>query len=289
MRRTFLVAAIFTLALAQASAQSTQRQTECGTAIDSALNLSGFNDAARAMPEQVREQIDQQMRSNEGMPPETRKQLAGIAMRTFYAPGIVRSVKQNLMKDCDLGMLQSTIHELQSVTAQRIRQQEALSMTPDGQKGVNAFYADLEANPPAASRMALLERMDRSLAITDSTLDMILAISKGMVTGFGGKWGEPAEVEAMKLEYRRSIHNAMIANQLFTYRNISDEDLGRYVSIYETPAVHKFSDQLQQSMLQTMVERSEAMAREFHKYLGNNLPPGNSPAKEGAGIAAPKK
>ena len=258
----------------------------CGPVLEKALELSGFNDAAKAMPEQVRQQIDQQMRNNEGMPEKDRTTLASLAMTAFATPKIIGSVRESFNRSCDVPMLQSTVKELQSETAQKIRQQEAMSMSPAKQQELRVFYERLATNPPEASRVALLERMDKSLAITDSTLDMILAISKGMVVGFGGKWGQPAEVEAMKLEYRPSIHKAMIANQLFTYRNVSDEDMGKYVAIYETPAVHKFSDQLQKSMLQAMAERSEVMGREFHNYLDKK--PGQGVKKAAPANTAPK-
>jgi len=293
LKRASSVIAILVVACASAMAQRMPAiPNECSPMLDRALELSGFNDAARAMPEQVQRQIEEEMQSDEEMPAETRAKLAGIARGAFAAPAIVLSVKRNLMKDCDVPMLQSAVEELQSRIARRIREEEALSLTPEAQKQVREFYANLKTNPPAASRIAVLERMDKSLSITDSTLDMILAISKGLVAGFGGKWGAPVEVDAMKQQYRESIHNAMIANQLFTYRNVSDEDLGNYVLIYETPSVHKFSGQLQQSMLQAMLERSEAMAREFRTYLAKKPSPApktGAPRRTAPRKAAPKQ
>ena len=90
----------------------------------------------------------------------------------------------------------------------------------------------------------------------------------------------------MKEQYRPQIHNSMIANQLFTYRNLTDDELDKYITIYETPEMRRLTEQLSNGMTEVFSERMQLMAKDFRKYLDEN-PPAKEPAPA-AKAPAPK-
>lgn len=266
--------------------------TECSPALDSALELSGFRDSVQSMPEMVQQQMEMQAQKQVHMPDDVKVKLIGLVTDAFSEDKIMSSIKRKFVAQCDAAMLQSAVKQLQGTTAQKIRQQEALAMTKEGQKDAPEYFRTLLKTAPDQTRVALLERMDKDLAITDSTLDMMMAMSSGLAAGFGGPASSSAEIDGLKAQYRPQIHNSMIANQLFTYRNLSDKELEQYVAMYETPAMQNFSMHLSKGMTEVFSEQMQTMAKEFKKFLDENpalLQKDDDPVKSDPNEAAPDK
>jgi hypothetical protein len=95
----------------------------------------------------------------------------------------------------------------------------------------------------------LIQRMDATLGIIQSMLDIPLACVRGMAAALGGL---PADGSAESVlgskKMSDTMDNAVLVNLLFTYRAASEQDLTTCIELYETPAFSRFKDRLQKPL-----------------------------------------
>jgi hypothetical protein len=248
-------------------AQSPQPKSACEPLVDRALEVSGFNDSIRSLPAQVDEQLRQKIQNDNELSAAAKKKFAAMLQKNTAPQKIALSVKQNFLANCDPAMLEGALAQFQSATVQEMRKRESFAMSAAGRQQMQAYLATLESRPPAQSRLDLLERMDASLRVTDSMLEMVMNMSEAMATGFHQPWGTEAEVAQMKAQYRPTLHNAIIANELFTYREVSDQQLEAYVAMNEKGPMHDFCQRLSTYQQQALMEWSQNLGREIRKLI----------------------
>jgi hypothetical protein len=56
------------------------------------------------------------------------------------------------------------------------------------------------------------------------------------------------------------IRSGQIISALFTYRDVSDEDLKQYVAMYENPAMQQFTKTFESAFVDAMSRQSQSVA-----------------------------
>ena len=183
MRSAKWIVAMLLLAGVSLTAQESKpskQSADCGDSLDSALELSGFNDSVKSMPVMVRQQVRQQAKLNKDLPDAAKEKLISLVTAAFDEEKIIESMKHKLSADCNPEMLNAAVVRLQGPLAQKARQQEAIAMTEEGQRAAPEYFRSLQKNAPDPDRVTLLERMDKDLNITDTTLNMVVAMTAGL-------------------------------------------------------------------------------------------------------------
>jgi len=195
------------------------------------------------------------------------KQKFQTAMTQAFLPAkIGRDLKQEFLQPCDPGMLRSVIAGLTNPLEEKMRKLEAFAESPAARQEGEAYAHTLAQHPPPRDRVALMLRMDSSLGITQSTMDITLASARGIAVAFGGL---PADGSAALQSKQTSdqMHGAVLVNLLFTYRDVSDQDLTSYIELYETPAFITFTDRLEKALVACIQRQSEALGQEIKKMI----------------------
>jgi hypothetical protein len=244
---------------------------ECSGMVARAFEVAGVNDQIAAIPAQIQSQFSTQLQhdanQNDAKMSDADKQKFQAAMTQAFLPGkIDRDLKQEFLAPCDAGMLRSVIAGLTNPLEEKMRKLEAFAESPAAREEGEAYAHSLAQHPPPRDRVALMLRMDSSLGITKSTMDITLASARGIAVAFGGL---PADGTATLQSKQTSdaMHGAVLVNLLFTYRDVSDQDLTSYIELYETPAFISFNDRLEKALVACIQRQSEALGQEIKKMI----------------------
>jgi hypothetical protein len=183
---------------------------------------------------------------------------ASLVAQRFNADMLRGNMHQSLTRD--LGQPQAAIllSWLRSPLSQRIVALEGASSTADGLAGLAGFINQLPSAPPAPTRLALIHRLERAGEVTDSSATVAVAAVAALrrimaplvPPSLLGRLGldEQTAGPAIDEGYRLRIMTSL----LFTYRDLSDAELARYVTVLESPTGRWFTQVVRTAFLASL-------------------------------------
>jgi hypothetical protein len=193
--------------------------------------------------------IELQIANEAGIPDSMRPTLARAA-RDAYAPESLRGVAlSHLRPKLATGPLDAVMKWLSSERGRRITQLEETASTLEAQAKLATFAATLQASPPRPERVALIQRLDAATRSTDLATDVALriaaAVARGLLAAQPISTPTPdldAILEAQRPQMRAGMQSSVLVTYLFTYRELSDADLGAYVAFMESGPGQWYND-----------------------------------------------
>lgn len=258
---TLLVAANIPLLLEAQQAPA----GECSGLVARVFEVAGVNDEVAAIPGQIQSQFTAQFQSDAKMSDAQKQKFAATMANAFLPEKIDRELKQEFYQSCDVEMLRAVTAGLTTPLGVRMRALEASAQNPKSRQQGEEYARTLAQHPPPRDRVALMLRMDSSLGITKSALDMNLASVRGVAAAFGGLPDGSMESALGSKKVSDNMHGAVLVNLLFTYRDVSDQDLTSYIELYETPPFRRFTDTLEKAFLAVIGRQSDKLGQEIKK------------------------
>ncbi len=240
---------------------------ECSGLVSRVFEVAGVNDEVSAIPAQIQTQLSAQFQSDTKISEADKQKLAATITQAFLPQKIDSQLKQEFFKTCDMDMLRSVVAGLTTPLGVRMRALEAATENPKSRQQGEEYAQTLRQHPPSRDRVALILRMDDSLGITKSALDMNLASARGIAAAFGLPAGGSVESALGSKQVSDNMHGAVLVNLLFTYRDVGDQDLTSYIELYETPAFKRFNDTLKKAFLAAVAQQSDELGQEIKKIV----------------------
>jgi hypothetical protein len=145
---------------------------------------------------------------------------------------------------------------------------------PSKQKEKQDFFAGFTNNPPSKDKIQSLLRLNSAINASEMTVklleNMILAMAKG-ANQAQLKDKQISDEEILKNlknglpeNFSQQILNHLVAAWLFTYKDVNDENLNKYIQTWESPSGKYFS----KSTLEALDYMFSKMGEEVGKSLG---------------------
>lgn len=172
---------------------------------------------------------------------------ASIVARTFSAEILRSNMHESLAQHLAQERTSVLLAWLRSPLSQRIVALESAPPSADRERELADFINQLPSRPPTPARLSLIQRLERAGEVTDSSAVVAAAAvaalrrtmapfaAPGVMTQSGVD-GQQAGT-AIDENYRFRIMTSL----LFTYRDLRDAELGRYVSVLESPTGRWFT------------------------------------------------
>ena len=189
------------------------------------------------------------------------------AMSEGFASERIYRVAEETFRERASGMrLGSALEWLRSPFARRMERAEF-----NGSRGsLEGYIAELESAPPSGERVELLLRLDRASGTSDAAVEMQAAMMKALLQGMylseqagpAGQAGPGAEdaidqaVERARPKLARKTRNRIQLSLHFMYRDVSDDELGRYLAYLESEDGEWLSGVLLKSLFAAMEEEA---------------------------------
>jgi hypothetical protein len=232
-------------------------------ALDNLLGHSGLKVQLESLSAGVRVQF---LRGRGRLSGEDRVTIDRIVSERFAAETLYARIEREFERNFDGAKLAEALEWYGSPLGKRITGLELAALV------VGAQAADLENIGPSSRRLELLQRLDVGGGASETTVDVTMVIVRNMVRAFQPVLPAVARLSRGQLEDKiaqaRSrtldqIRQACLLTMLFAYRELSDEELDRYVQFVESESGQWYMNLMNSALLTAVDRAAEATAAEL--------------------------
>lgn len=214
--------------------------TERDTKINAIMSETGFDKLMDHVPQFAQNTLKQ---SSGALEPKVNSALSQAFSQSFASAAVRKDVLALIQAHYDSKQAAAYLQRLQSPLAKKIAELERATNAAENRAEFNAFAATLKTKPASPARLKQIERLDKATRITDFGVDMQAAFFKAVFTAVNPVMEEEmrvgnSEMERMVKEVRDSFSSAYKEGTqltyLYTFRNLSDQELEAYIKQCET-------------------------------------------------------
>lgn len=207
------------------------------------MGLRRLTDEIASSARQASARIDEGSRTSE--------MLADAMSEGFASERLYRVAEETFRKEATGMRLGAALEWLRSPFARRMERTES-----SGARGqLDSYVAGLESAPPSGGRVELLLRLDRASGASDAAVEMQVAIMKALLVGmYPSRAGTEQAVEQVRPKLARKTRNRIQLSLHYMYRDVSDEELERYLGYLESENGAWLSSVLLKSLFAAMEE-----------------------------------
>lgn len=129
---------------------------------------------------------------------------------------------------------------------QEFNRLEKESSSPEKQNEMVAFFQKLKDNPPAQGRIMQLVSLNNEMKTSEMMVKLIRNLALSMVRGMNSTQPNDKKVSETEMKsnmeaafpagFQQQMTNQLVGAMLFTYQNVPDEKLNRYIETWKTPS-----------------------------------------------------
>jgi Uncharacterized protein conserved in bacteria (DUF2059) len=253
-RRLAVTLAGLVFVAATAAAQTAPSPAERARLVDQVLRASGERAAADGAAKDIAGMVAGAL-AGVGDAHDTER----IIEQTIDGDRLYRLLAEGVEREFDAGRLSRLLAWLETPFGRRVVQLEVEAARASADE-IAAFSAR-EGDGPSAARTRLLERLDEAATNTESTLEILDAVRRGIVAAASP--GEPRAPRGTRPPLPRALVDAGRAQTLqhsrFAYRQLGDTELQEYVAFMEQEGTRWFSGVMRRAAsdaVETLVARA---------------------------------
>ncbi len=224
-----------------ATATATERKNpEKGAVIEQIMQLSGMNEIIEQIPAGVAMGFDQQP-----VPPINQSDYLAFRQSlidSFDPPTIRQTLVDYLRHHYDAERYRELLAMLKQPLVKKMTELELQSQTPAAQQELMQF-ANVMMGQVSPERLALMQRLDRSLQATEISVDMQVMMARATMEGINtlvpAAQRVPPEqldqmLEQMRMQAIYPTRQGTLVQFVYAYRPVTDEELLSYIELNET-------------------------------------------------------
>ena len=209
--------------------------------IEQYILQSGLGDMIAEIPPQMDVLATQKKLTSKN--PDVETKVFQLMKESFEVKQAEKNLTGYLLQNTDRKFLGEMLQWLESPLAQKITREETAASRAENQGNMLRYLADMESNPPSEKRIALMQEVEQKTHLSELTTDIVLQILKGLMESAKlalpedkreSIEGSYQDIEDMKATIQEGFRNQMVLTSFYTYRNISDEELGEYIKFYDS-------------------------------------------------------
>jgi hypothetical protein len=263
-RRSAAIAFVLVLSFVLPGLAKAQESVSCSSLVDQMFAVTGLT-------ERIQKSIDEGFRASQQSDDDSSEdfpeydQFVQAASQSFAPESIVSTLRTHFLQHCDKAFLQSVIEQLQSSAVQPVLLAERHSvlqqlLTPEVHSALKAkrhsssknrrdkspeFEQELSSTPASDQRIALMNDLDRALKLTDTAVELDMAGEFALNQGAGSHPNiEENDLEITKARMRSAHRKAILKFNLFTYRNLTDDQLRAFLEVSSQKPLREFNIEL---------------------------------------------
>jgi hypothetical protein len=205
--------------------------------------------------------IDQQQSRLNKLTPEAFKKLSLTVAQSYEDQFLYQSLSANLTKHYHAKRFRILLTLLKSPLARRMSQLEAEAASLKSSEALIEYAESLLSNPPARERVNLVSKLYRVSTAAELSIQLQSLTLLAMIQAFDApnpRHKQLGENQLKRLEaqtknkLKESFEQVAEVIYLYAYRSASDEDLVKYIELYETDTMKWFSSLLQLALEDAM-------------------------------------
>jgi hypothetical protein len=236
--------------------------------INEALDISGTKKTLETIPAHIRAQFE--ARQTPLKPEEKARvvKILGDAFRTDVLYGAVRGAFRSNYDPSRMGFV---IGQLRTPLFRKIAALEIAASEPGAKQDLERFALGLQGDIPKPGRVALVQRYEAAMRSAELQIEMGVVAYRAVTRSLEPVL--PAEKrptaretdfaeQTLRGQQDRLVRESLV-RWLYTFRSLTDEELGEYVAFAETDAGRWFVATQRKGLLDAMRTAMDAAARQM--------------------------
>lgn len=243
------------------------------------LTASPINDIVSQYPEMMSQGIRDGLKQSGQVPPMVADTIGYVVSSSYRADAIEQKIVSSLEASMTSKQLEAVNDWYQTPVAKKIAQAEISASAPAAWSDMRSRAAALNEANKGSDREKLFDRFDRASRATETTVDTTIAVQLGLATAMAALSSDSVRYEQLRkrLENQRPMLQGMVGQQvydsyLFTYRDISLQELDLYLDFLESDAGTTFTSVVTNSIQQSITAPIENIGTQLARFLS----PGSS-------------
>ena len=241
----------------------------------SVLEASPVDDIVAQYPDMMSEGVRQGLTQSGRLDPMMVSTITTVVRGAFRSADI----ENKLVADLSSSLTEKQLNEVgafyQTPLAKRIARAEIEASSTDAWLGIQEGASELQKKYRGSERAKLFTRYDQAARATESAVDTTVAVQLGLATAmsaFQGDRGPGFEQMQRMIENQRDQMRAMVAQQvydiyLYTYQDLSVDELKTYIGFLETEAGARFTRVVTAGIQDAITRPVETVGRQLARFL----------------------
>jgi Domain of unknown function (DUF4124) len=163
-----------------------------------------------------------------------------VVATTLAADRVYRLVRDEAARNADTTTLRAQAAWLVTPLGRKVAALERRDTGVEADARFAAFTKSLAANPPSPRRRELIERLDWVSGASEVSIEIVAAVTGSVARAAAAAAPPTLRAPAHHIERRvtevraraaESIRESTLAAMLYTYRDLSDDELAQYVTV----------------------------------------------------------
>jgi hypothetical protein len=236
--------------------------------ITEALEISGTKHALETIPAHIRAQLDVRQTP---IKPEEKARVVKILGDAFRPDVLYGAVRAAFKANYDPSRMGFVIGQLRTPLFRKVAALEVAASEPGAKQDLERFAIGLQGDVPKPARVALVQRYEASMRSAELQIEMgvvaFRAVSRSLEPVLPSEKRPTArEMDSAERTLRAkqdSLVRDALVRWLYTFRSLTDEELGEYVAFAETDAGRWFVTTQRKGLLDAMRTAMDAAARQM--------------------------
>lgn len=245
---------------------------------NSVLEASPIDEIVAQYPAMMSEGVRQGLNQSGQVDPIVVTTVTAVVRNAFRAADMKAALVSDLSSTMTDDQLRTVGRWYDTPLASKVSRAEVKASSPESWQEIQQGARDLQAQFRGSERADLFTRYDRAARATESAVDTTVAVQLGLATAisaFQGSSGPGFEKLKQMIESQRDQMRAMVGQQvydmyLYTYRDLSVDELKDYIGFLETDAGAKFTRVVTASIQDSITRPVEAVGRQLVRFLGSS-------------------
>lgn len=265
MRFKGIVVSVFLVffVLISISSFASQEPLKKSNLVDKIYTKSGL---AKQVPA-LRSQVDMHMNVyKDKLPPEAMEVFTREVNKIFDPKILENRIKQDIALSLDNQTILHILKWLNSPLGEKITKLEEQSSTPEETQKMISFIQQNNIKDFPKKRLNLFRKIDSEINATDMATDMGIYVGVSVVDILNDMNSESPSyskeqlmqhIQTQRSQIKGEVENQVLLSCLYTYRNLSDEELSKYLDFMQLNSSRSFNDAIIKSLLRAVYPKKD--------------------------------
>lgn len=266
---------IFALILLVISSSLLQAETNEVLA-NKIVSRSGLSEMISQFPVLLKEGVKQGAEQAGGNSQKMVNQISQIIDQAFGVDASIDIIRNDLSEQMTTAELQRVLEWLDSPLGKKITAMEVAAMSPDAYHELQSELLALQKKYRGSEREKLFQQFDKSTNATEASLETAIAVQLTLASAMSASSNNPQmpsyeylkkSIEDSRFMMRGVIGQQVFSNYLYTYQALTDEELKSYIDFTSSPAGHRYSLVINESIRNVLLQPSEAIGSKMARDI----------------------
>jgi len=239
--------------------------------VDEVMVLSGLKEQLTRLDGTIASKIDE--KKSTFPKPEQFEQFKTIMTTGLNSKNAEKYFAEYLEKYSKEDSLKLVVTLFNNPFMQEFNLIEKEAAAPEKQPEMIAFFQTLKDTPPASGRVQQLISLNQEMRTSELALKMVQNLILSMIKGVNLTQPKDKQISDAELKgklassfpanFEQQMANQFLAYSLFTYKNVPDEKLNRYIEVWKTPTGKYGLDRLLNAFDYSFSKMSEITGSSF--------------------------